>query len=392
LGLEGNIRVLAFQLLLSQIGFGMIYVIWQPYILSTGISIMQLGVIQSSINLSTGAGLIVWGQLSDRFGRRPVVIVAEICRLIALVAMLLAQNLVLFLVFAFFVGFSALWMQGNPARNALVYESADESSVGRAYSTLSAVSQITSTIMASAGGYLALRLGYRPIFYVALLGELSGVILLTIFLRETHQTSGMDEQSMEEDKMLVKYLLPERRNINLYLLMAVMGFSYTTGYSIWYGTLVDDFGFNTFQLGLLSTSFNLGWALASIPLGSFSDVHGKKKALMASWAMAMLSTLGFLLSRSLPMFILFQLVSALDISFWIPAWSSLVASRVESSKRSTVFGKIDAYGKIAGIPAPWIAGLVYEGYGYMAPILVHFFCLLITGALIYRISKDPDID
>ena len=38
LALEGNIRVLAFQTLLSQLGFGMFYVVWQPYIISTGVS------------------------------------------------------------------------------------------------------------------------------------------------------------------------------------------------------------------------------------------------------------------------------------------------------------------------------------------------------------------
>ena len=53
LALEGNIRVLAAQTLISQIGFGMFYVVWQPYLLSTGISLSQLGVVQTMINVST---------------------------------------------------------------------------------------------------------------------------------------------------------------------------------------------------------------------------------------------------------------------------------------------------------------------------------------------------
>ncbi len=36
LALEGNIRVLALQTLISQLGFGMLVVVWQPYMLSVG--------------------------------------------------------------------------------------------------------------------------------------------------------------------------------------------------------------------------------------------------------------------------------------------------------------------------------------------------------------------
>ena len=76
LALEGNIRVLALQVLVSQLGFGMFYVIWQPYILSTGLRVVDLGIVQSVINLSTTAGLIIWGIMSDRLGRKPIILAA----------------------------------------------------------------------------------------------------------------------------------------------------------------------------------------------------------------------------------------------------------------------------------------------------------------------------
>ena len=56
LALEGNIRVLALQTLISQLGFGMLVVVWQPYMLSVGLSVVDLGIIQSLINFSTAAG------------------------------------------------------------------------------------------------------------------------------------------------------------------------------------------------------------------------------------------------------------------------------------------------------------------------------------------------
>ena len=171
LALEGNVRVLAIQTLLSQIGLGMFFVIWQPYILSTGVSVVGLGVIQSVINLSTAAGLMTWGYLADRIGRKPVTIAGNACRIVALIALVASPHYYFLLAFAFFMGFSSLFMQGNPGRSALVSESVDSARRATAVSVLMSVSMITNTLTASAGGWIAVTAGYAPIFYICLAGD-----------------------------------------------------------------------------------------------------------------------------------------------------------------------------------------------------------------------------
>jgi MFS family permease len=387
LALEGNIRVLALQILFSQMGFGMIYVIWQPYILSKGLDVTALGLVQSMINLSTGGGLIAWGYLSDRFGRKRVLVMADACRLLSVGILMISGSLPLLLVFAFFAGFSAFWMVGNPARSAIIAESVPEGRMGAAYSTLMAVSQITSTVVASAGGYIAVTIGYDPIFYVTLLGTLTGLILNAVLLEETKSPSMGGDPGIPLKEQLLKALIPERYILNLYLILFINGFGYSTAYSILYGTLVESFGFTSLQLGLLSTSFNLGWGLLSIPLGNVTDRIGRRNSLLASWWMALLTVTLFLLSRGLTGFIIAQVISALDVAFWMPAWNSIIAEKVPSGERSTAFGKIGAYSKIAAIPAPWLAGILYENYGYHAPLLVQVFCLFSSFLLIYWIKE-----
>jgi MFS family permease len=90
--LEGNIRVLAAQTFVSQIGLGMFYVIWQPFLLSTGITVSQLGLVQTMINISTALGLIVWGQISDRVGRKPGVIGSALCRALAILMLIVDRE------------------------------------------------------------------------------------------------------------------------------------------------------------------------------------------------------------------------------------------------------------------------------------------------------------
>jgi len=125
LALEGNIRFLAVQTLLGQIGLGMFYVIWQPYMLSTGITLGQLGLVQSMISVSTGLGLFVWGYISDNYGRKPVIVACLISRVIAIGFLLVSDSFWAFIGFALFMGFTAMINMGNPARNAIITESVD---------------------------------------------------------------------------------------------------------------------------------------------------------------------------------------------------------------------------------------------------------------------------
>ena len=388
LALEGNVRVLAVQTLISQLGFGMFFVVWQPYILSRGVSVVGLGVIQSVINLTTAAGLIAWGALSDRYGRKPVILVSQACRVLSMAALILSGDFVFLLVFAFLMGFSSLFMVGNPARSALITESVGSESMATAFGTLMSIGQITNTVMASAGGYIAVTSGYSPILYTSLIGDAIGLLLLAIYLKET-----MDPKIVETEKStglfekLRGFLMPEPGIGRLYLILLIMGLGYGTGYSLFYGTLVDNYGFTDFQLGLLSTAFNLSWGVSSIPLGKVSDRLGRKTMLLASQAMALTTVLGFLSFRSFGAFLLFQAVSALDPAIWIPAWMALLAEVVPRERLSLVMGKIDAYSKLAGIPAPWLGGLLYSAYGFSAPLTVHLFCLLISVAIVVSLKE-----
>lgn len=387
LSLEGNIRVLAVQTLVSQLSFGMFYVIWQPYILKTGVSVVGLGVIQSIINLSTAAGLIVWGILADKIGRKPVTLAGSACRLLAILALVVSQRIEFLIVFAFFVGFSSLFMQGNPGRSALVSESVDAASRATAFSVLMSISMIANTVTASAGGWIALNAGYSPIFYLCLVGEGLGLIIMKVYLRETLKPAVNETEKKSFLEEVKGFLVPEKGIGRLYAILLVMGFGYGTGFSLFYGTLVDSYGFTELQLGLLSTVFSISWGLSSIPIGKLTDRVGKKPMLMVSWVMAMTSILGFLTFRSFPAFLFFQIVSGLDPSFWVPAWMALISEKVPSERLSTALGKIDAASRLAMIPAPWLGGLLYQAWGFGAPLTVQLGCLLISGALLYTLKE-----
>lgn len=387
LALEGNIRILAIQTFISQIGMGMLYPIWQPYMLSTGMSVIELGLIQTVLNISTGMGLLTWGYLSDRYGRKPVIIASNVCRVISLVILVLSQQFIAMIGFAFFMGFTAMFMMGNPARNALIAESVDSTRRATALSTLMTVSQGISTIMASAGGYIALQMGYTPIFIVCIVTDIIGIEILIRYLEETHEPREAVKDRTPIIKQITSFLLPETETIHLYIIMIIQGFGYAVAYSLFYGAITDSFGYNTFQLGLMSTAFSLTWAASSIPMGKLGDRLGRKKSLLMSIFMAYVAVIGFIVFRSIEAFILLNAITAIDITFWLPTWTSLISESVSKEKRSSVMGKLDAYGRIGAIPAPWLGGYLYENYGFNAPLYVQLFTLALSVIFILRIRE-----
>ncbi len=388
LALEGNIRVLAVQTLLGQIGLGMFYVIWQPYLLSTGINLGQLGIIQTVINISTGIGLFFWGHFSDNYGRKPVIIATIICRIIAILFLITSGSYWALMGFGAFMGLTAMFNMGNPARSALIAESVDITRRATALSTLTTVAQGTSTIVATLGGYIALKMGYAPIFYLMVIGDTIGTIYCTKYLKETLQKKDKPNKISITERLRHSFA-PEPKLLKLYIALFLMGFSYTVTYSLLYGALTETFGFTTIELGLMTTAFNLTWALDSIPLGKLVDRIGRKKGILMSNLMALVTPIGFLFSRRIEFFVFFYAFSGMDIGFWMPSYISYITEVVEQGKRSMVFGKLDAYGKLGSLPAAWIAGLLYENYGFYAPLYIQIIFLSIVTVLLLGL-KEPN--
>jgi MFS family permease len=140
----------------------------------------------------------------------------------------------------------------------------------------------------------------------------------------------------------------------------------------------------------MSTAFSLVWGVSSIPLGKLADRVGRKPMLLTSCFFAFATNLGFIIFRSFEAFVLFNALSAFDPACWTPSWVSLVSEKVPPSERSTALGKLDAYGRFAGIPAPYLAGVLYTRYGFAAPLLVLVGFALFWSLIVLRLDTTPE--
>jgi MFS family permease len=164
--------------------------------------------------------------------------------------------------------------------------------------------------------------------------------------------------------------------------------SYGLSNSILYGLLVDSLGFNTVQLGLMSTVFGLSWGLFQIPVGSLMDRHGRKIFLILSQAASIAVMLGYILVRDFRVFLVLQAISGLGHAMWIPAYIAVATSYVPAEHRSLAMGKLSTLPLLLGIPAPLIGGIVYESLGFGAPLIIRLFALLASTLVVVIFVKE----
>jgi len=91
-----------------------------PHATDVGVTAEQAGMLLSLISISSIAGNLIMGAVSDRLGRKATAIIFSLVQAGALVWLISIQDLWLFYVFAFMFGFA--WGSINPSVSALVSE------------------------------------------------------------------------------------------------------------------------------------------------------------------------------------------------------------------------------------------------------------------------------
>ncbi|MEU8785787.1 MFS transporter [Streptomyces sp. NPDC048637] len=153
-----------------------------------GIGTSAMGVIASGIGFGAFAGQLVVPGLSDKFGRKPVAVVALLMAMCMLTAFVLQGPVVpVLFVLLFFVAFGAMGCLGLLAGTVAV-ESVPPRLMAAAAGTVIGVAEIFGGGVApSLSGFLAQNYGIEYVLYLALAGLLL-CVTATSFLTETAPT------------------------------------------------------------------------------------------------------------------------------------------------------------------------------------------------------------
>ncbi len=261
-------------------------------------------------------------------------------------------------------------------RDALVADSVDERQRGlafglhRAGDTAGAVIGIGLAlvlILIAGGAERLTRASFQLVVLLSVIPAVTAVLVLALGAHETAVAPG-------EDKVLRLTLAGFDRRFRWFLLILIL---FTLGNSSDAFLIIraQTTGLNVGGVLGMMITFNLAYAIVSIPAGLLSDKVGRKRVLIGGWLLYALVYLGFAGAGS--GWHAWALMAVYGVYYGLTEGvaKAFVADLVPGERRGTAFGLFNAAVGVMVFPASLIAGLLWQGvgdwsgYGPSAPFL-----------------------
>jgi MFS family permease len=356
-GINRNIVALGFTSLLTDVSTEMIIPVLPLFITTTlKASVASLGVIEGVAESTASLLRLGSGWLSDRIGRRkPFLLFGYGLSTAAKAAMAIAGTwpAVLGLRFADRVGKGLR----NPPRDALIADSVEPQYRGRAYGFHRGLDTLGAAIgPLVAAALLAARPGdLRRVFLWSAVPATLSLAVLGFFVRAPRHAARARAPLHHEVRAMgapfARFLVADglfqlANSSNAFLLLRA-----------------SDAGFSRVQVPLVYVGYNVAYALLSYPVGIVSDRIGRRRLLVAAYALYALIYAGMAwhADRALVLgaFLLLGLHSALlEVSE-----RSMIADFVSPERRATAFGVYHTVVGLALLPASAVAGFLWDRCG-----------------------------
>jgi predicted MFS family arabinose efflux permease len=170
---------------------------------------------------------------------------------------------------------------------------------------------------------------------------------------------------------------------NFYRLSALDSINVGLGPVIMNGLFTSAFGFTNLQLGILAVATAISTVIMQIITPRIIDQWGCKITLLLSYLTWLVWIGGVAISKEFIFILLFHIPAGFAIALWVPTIRILLANSVNRSDRAEAMGRVSFYRGFIGFPAPFLGGLLFENYGYSAPLWICFVFSLVAMYYIY---------
>jgi MFS family permease len=159
-----DLILVAFSLLFWGIGEGLFYNFQPIYLEQLGADPVRIGVILGAVGIVMTVSHIPAGYLSDRIGRKPLMVAAWVSGILSTLTMGLASSMTAFVTGMLLYGFTLFVL--SPL-NSYVTAARGKWSVGRAFTFIGAAFNLGGVVGPIVGGQIGDRIGLRTNFFIA---------------------------------------------------------------------------------------------------------------------------------------------------------------------------------------------------------------------------------
>jgi DHA1 family multidrug resistance protein-like MFS transporter len=391
--------ILSFTLVVVMLGFGMIIPIVPFYIEELGAGGSEMGLLVAASALLEFVFAPLWGSISDRIGRKPVLMIGMVGY--GLSSLLLGLSTRLWMLFASRALSGLLSSATLTTALAYVGDSTSEEERGGGMGTLGAAMALGVILGPGLGGWLAGDSLSMPFFAAAAMSLVSLVLILLLLpesLPPDTRRQGAGQISTVRLRALWQALRPGSGQalvspIGVLLLMvALFSFALTNFEAVFGLYALQKFGYGPERVGtilmVVAVVSTVGKALLT---GPATRRWGEAAVIKAS---ALLGSVGFLVLLAANTYVTILLATGFFIlskTLLRPAAFALI-SRRSAAGQGAAMGLSSAFMSLGRIAGPIWAGFIFDvnvDYPYLSGAAIMFTGFLVSLMWVTQDRKAP---
>jgi len=345
------------------------------------VSFTQIGMVTSVFGLTKAVTNIGMGALSDRVGRKPVIVVGAIVSAFGGVVIASADSFV-----GLLLGTALIGLGGGSTFVGIMVAMTEvfPSQIGLAMGLFQLAAYGGSTLGTSLAGYLAVSYGLRQPFTVLMaisaLSAMMGFLLIP-------ETNGFAQEEGAKRRERVKITYYARELAPMYF----AGFSSKIMDSLVVSFLplyLTGLGMDINRMATVLSAFTFSWALLQPVTGHASDRFGRKRIIVVGLAGSVISVATFTLTGSFSLLIACSLLLGVEAAFFYTPLVAMVSDIAPSELEGTLIGSYRFFRDLGYFVGPLLLGMIADNLGLVYAFYATSIFLLVATLFIQLQAKE----
>jgi MFS transporter, DHA1 family, tetracycline resistance protein len=371
------------------LGFGIVIPVLPLYAEHFGATAVQIGALVGIFSLAQFFFAPVWGKVSDRVGRKPVLLLGLIGTVVGYLLMGMAHT-VLMLFFARLIdGISGA---NIGAAQAYLADISTSENRAKAMGLLGAAFGLGFVFGPALGGWASVTFNYAAPMFIAAGLALANFFFVMFFLPESRSSEAGGKRTEPLFSHLFDHV--ERRTYAWSLasyFLVIVGFSMMT--AIFALLLLHRFGLDALHTGYIFAGVGvLGVVIQGGLIGRLVRRFGEAALALAGTVFMFAGLFALAVSPGVPWMVAATAAVGIGNSLLMPTLSALASRSADANWQGRALGVLQSSGSLARWVGPMIAGLLlsaqlHRGSGVYAlwPLLASAACLLAAALAFFAL-------
>jgi DHA1 family multidrug resistance protein-like MFS transporter len=353
--------LLSFNLFIIMVGIGLVIPILPFYVEKFGADAATLGFLVAVFALMQFFFAPIWGRLSDRIGRKPLITLGLFGFALAEFIFAFATDLWMLFLSRIIAGiFGAAIM---PSAMAYVSDVTTPDKRGQGMGYLGAAMGLGIVVGPGIGGWLSEFSLSFPFLFAGIAASLAGIVSIFVLpeslSKEAMQKTTAENEKRENQFILIKKALQSPVGF-LLILVFMMSFALTIFQAIFGFYALERFGYGPQEVGLIILITGIvGTITQGAAVGRLVARFGDERVVTSA---LLLSAFGFVImtfANSFATVLLTTSIFFLGNSILRPSLNTFI-SKLAGSKQGMVMGLNNSFMSLGNVAGPILAGYVFE--------------------------------